>query len=128
LYEVAHNQHYVRPQIVNEHKIFICGGRHPLVEQITTFIPNDIISQNNGNLVKIITGPHNCGKSTFIKQIALIVFMAHIGSYVPANIAIIGLLTNIFTKITTFESISLESSSFLQDIRQVNCLLMLQKY
>ncbi|XP_011502570.1 PREDICTED: mutS protein homolog 5-like [Ceratosolen solmsi marchali] len=119
-YQVAHNQHYVRPQIVNEHKILIYGGRHPLIEQTTTFIPNDTLSENNENLIKIITGPNSCGKSTFIKQTALIVFMAHIGSYVPAKFATIGLLSHIYTKITCSESISLQSSFFLQDIRQAS--------
>ena len=120
LYRISNDHHYVRPQIVKKRVILIRGGRHPLIEQDSTFMQNDILSGENDNVIKIITGPNSCGKSTIIKQIALTVFMAHIGMYVSANRAVIGVVSHIFAKIITCESISIESSSFLQDIRQVN--------
>lgn len=124
LSQVAKSYNYVRPLIVKEKKILINGGRHPVIEQKCTYIPNDTLSAPSSDLINILIGPSCCGKSTYLQQIALIVFMAHIGSYVPANEAIIGLVSQICCKISTCESSSLESSSFLQDIRQVNIVIM----
>lgn len=126
LYQVACNQHYVEPEMKKERMIVINGGRHPLIEQTTTFVSNDIISTTRDNLINIIGGPNNCGKSTFIKQTALIVYMAHIGSYVPADSAMIGIMSSIYTKFLTCGSTSVESSSFAQDIRQVYYLYKVQ--
>ena len=122
LYQVAHDQHYVRPQMVQDQIIQISSGRHPLTEHTTTFVPNNVYSGKQKDLVTIITGPNNCGKSTYIKQTALIIFLAHIGSYVPASEAVIGVVSQIYTKIMACDSLSLESSSFLQDVRQVYIL------
>ncbi|OXU20862.1 hypothetical protein TSAR_007168, partial [Trichomalopsis sarcophagae] len=126
LFQIAKNNNYVKPHIVKERKIAIKCGRHPLLEQTHTFIPNDTYSESTSNLLKIIMGPSSCGKSTYVQQVALIIFLAHIGSYVPANQAVIGLVSQIYSKFFICESSSLESSSFLQDIRQtsiaINCL------
>ncbi|XP_031779842.1 DNA mismatch repair protein MSH5 [Nasonia vitripennis] len=119
LFQIAKNNNYVKPHIVKERKIAIKCGRHPLLEQTHTFIPNDTYSESTSNLLKIIMGPSSCGKSTYVQQVALIIFLAHIGSYVPANQAVIGLVSQIYSKLFICESSSLESSSFLQDIRQV---------
>lgn len=119
LYQIAKNNNYVKPRIVEEKKIAIKNGRHPLLEQRCTFIPNDTYSESTSNLLKVVMGPSNCGKSTYVQQVALIIFLAHIGSYVPADKAVIGLVSHIYSKLFICESSSLESSSFLQDIRQV---------
>jgi len=88
-------------------------------EFLITYVPNDTYSGDGRSLVKILTGPNASGKSTYLKQIALIVFMAHIGCYVPAKSATIGIVTHILTQITSSDSISLNMSRFLQDMRQV---------
>lgn len=86
---------YVRPQIVEEDVLEIRDGRHPVVEQLLSgerFVPNDVLFEE-GERVRIITGPNMSGKSTLIRQVALIVLLAQIGSYVPASAARIGLVT-----------------------------------
>ncbi|XP_033212595.1 mutS protein homolog 5-like isoform X2 [Belonocnema kinseyi] len=126
LYMVARDSNYVRPKMVESQMIAIKRGRHPLKEAfVTSFVPNDTFSGEGSNsLVKILTGPNACGKSIYLKQIALIVFMAHVGSYVPANSATIGVISRITTQILSNNSISLlNASTFLQDIRQINSAL-----
>lgn len=118
---VARDSNYVQPEIVESRIIEIKQGRHPLKESfVTNFVPNDVYSGDGYSLVKILTGPNSCGKSVYLKQIALIVFMAHIGSYVPADFATIGIVSRITAQIISTNSISLlNASTFLQDIRQV---------
>lgn len=106
--------------MVDRQIIAVEQGRHPLQEFLTTFVPNDTYSGDGRSLVKILTGPNASGKSTYLKQIALIVFMAHIGCFVPAKSATIGIVTHILTQITSVDSIALNTSMFLQDMRQVN--------
>lgn len=106
--------------MVKSQVIAVKQGRHPLQEFHTTYVPNDIYSGQGKSLVKIITGPNACGKSIYLKQVALIVFMAHIGCFVPAESATIGVMTHILTQIVTIDSISLDASAFLQTLRQVN--------
>lgn len=119
---VARDSNYVQPEIVESRIIEIKQGRHPLKESfVTNFVPNDVYSGDGYSLVKILTGPNSCGKSVYLKQIALIVFMAHIGSYVPADFATIGIVSRITAQIISTNSISLlNASTFLQDIRQIN--------
>ncbi|KAK2581615.1 hypothetical protein KPH14_002118 [Odynerus spinipes] len=121
--QVARNHNYVRPRVVKSQVIAVKQGRHPLQEFHTTYVPNDIYSGQGKSLVKIITGPNACGKSIYLKQVALIVFMAHIGCFVPAESATIGIVTHILTQIITIDSISLDASAFLQSIRQINMAL-----
>lgn len=116
---VAREYNYVKPNIVEQQIIAVEQGRHPLHDVITTFIPNDIYSGNGKSLVKILIGPNASGKSTYLKQIALIVFMAHIGCYVPAKSATIGVVTHILTQIMAVDNVVLNTSMFLQDMRQV---------
>lgn len=105
--------------MVERQIIAVEQGRHPLQEFLTTFVPNDTYSGDGRSRVKILTGPNASGKSTYLKQIALIVFMAHIGCYVPAKSATVGTVTHILTQITSIDSIALNTSMFLQDMRQV---------
>lgn len=122
---VAREYNYVKPNMVTRQIIAIEQGRHPLLEFLTTFVPNDTYSGDGKSLVKVLTGPNASGKSTYMKQVALIIFMAHIGCYVPAKSAIIGIMTHILTQITHTDSVALNTSMFLQDIRQVQiCLLI----
>ncbi|CAK9809162.1 MutS protein homolog 5 [Anthophora plagiata] len=123
--KVARDYNYIRPNVTESKILDVVEGRHPLMECATTFVPNDISSGNgNGNsLIKVLMGPNSCGKSVYLKQIGLIVFMAHIGSYVPARSATIGRVSRILTQMSNTESIGLNASSFLQNLRQINVAL-----
>ncbi|XP_057336795.1 mutS protein homolog 5-like [Microplitis mediator] len=118
---VSHN--YVKPEMVKSHVINIKKGRHPLSELKKDFVANDTQSGGGSSLVKIFTGPNACGKTIYLKQVALIVYMAHIGCYVPAETAKIGVVTHILTQMPTMESIAQNASAFLIDLRQTNSLL-----
>lgn len=116
---VAREHNYVKPNVVERQILAVEQGRHPLHEFLITYVPNDTYSGDGRSLVKILTGPNASGKSTYLKQIALIVFMAHIGCYVPAKSATIGIVTHILTQITSRDSIALNMSMYLHDMRQV---------
>ena len=118
-YKVARDYNYIRPSITQSKIIDVIEGRHPLMECVTTFVSNDIHSGNGGSLIKVLTGPNSCGKSVYLKQIGLVIFMAHIGCYVPAKTATIGTVSRILTQMSNTESIGLNASSFLQNLRQV---------
>ncbi|MBN1375381.1 MAG: DNA mismatch repair protein MutS, partial [Dehalococcoidia bacterium] len=102
LAEVASRNGYVKPQLNNGDSIKIKGGRHPVVEQAlgrASFIPNDTALCNQDDQLIVLTGPNMAGKSTYLKQVALIVLLAQTGSYVPADEAEIGVMDRIFTRI-----------------------------
>ncbi|EFN76321.1 MutS protein-like protein 5 [Harpegnathos saltator] len=121
---VAREHNYVRPCLVEQQIIAVEQGRHPLQEfTTTTFVCNDTYSRSGNSLVKILTGPNASGKSTYLRQVALIVFMAHIGCYVPAKSATIGIVTHILTQLTSMTSVALSTSTFLEDMRQINSAL-----
>ncbi|XP_043518859.1 mutS protein homolog 5-like [Frieseomelitta varia] len=122
-YKVARDYNYIRPNITQSKIIDVIEGRHPLMECVTTFVSNDIHSGNGGSLIKVLTGPNSCGKSVYLKQIGLVIFMAHIGCYVPAKTATIGTVSRILTQMSNTESIGLNASSFLQNLRQINVAL-----
>ncbi|KAL5016536.1 hypothetical protein ScPMuIL_006125 [Solemya velum] len=112
---------YVRPTMVTNAIIEIKNGRHPLQELCCTpFVPNDTLSGEANSKMKILTGPNASGKSIYLKQVALIVFLAHTGSFVPAKSAVIGLVDRIYTRIRTLESVSVGLSSFMIDINQMS--------
>jgi DNA mismatch repair protein MutS len=101
LAETAANNNYVRPEIVEDRTLEINDARHPVVEHYLSekrFVPNDIILEQD-EVIRIITGPNMSGKSTFLRQVALIVLMAQMGSFIPASSARIGLVDRIFTRI-----------------------------
>ncbi|XP_035829807.1 mutS protein homolog 5 [Aplysia californica] len=112
---------YVCPSLVQEDIIDVTAGRHPLQELCCSpFVPNDTSIGTSKGKVKLITGPNACGKSVYLKQVALIVFLAHIGSFVPAEKASIGPVDRIFSRIKSLESVSGVFSTFMQDLIQVS--------
>uniref|UniRef100_A0AAV2MCS9 DNA mismatch repair protein n=1 Tax=Knipowitschia caucasica TaxID=637954 RepID=A0AAV2MCS9_KNICA len=111
---------YVSPKIANHRKISITNGRHPLLELCSpVFVANSFDSNDFTGRVKIITGPNSSGKSIYLKQVGLIVFMALIGSNVPAKEAEIGLVDGIFTRMQSRESVSIGLSTFMIDLNQM---------
>ena len=119
LAEVAARYNYCRPQLNNGDSIHIVAGRHPVVEQAQTdtpFIPNDANLSNSEAQILIITGPNMAGKSTYLRQVALITLMAQIGSYVPAEAASIGLVDRIFTRIGAQDDLATGQSTFMVEM------------
>lgn len=118
LADVAAHNNYVKPTVVDDDVLEIHDGRHPVVEQMmetNRFVPNDAIFEP-GERIRIITGPNMSGKSTFLRQVALIVLMAQIGSYVPASSAKIGLVDRIFTRIGAQDEIHAGQSTFMVEM------------
>ncbi len=118
LAEVAIRYRYVRPQLTDGDAIRIVAGRHPVVEltlKDEPFVPNDVVLTKD-ELIHIITGPNMSGKSTFLRQVALIVLMAQIGSFVPAEAATIGLVDRIFTRIGAQDEITAGQSTFMVEM------------
>ncbi len=123
---VAEHNSYVRPSINRQGNIDIKGGRHPVVEQMTRhdlFIPNDTVLDNTKNRVAIITGPNMAGKSTYMRQSALIVLMAQIGSFVPAESARIGIVDRIFTRVGASDDLASGQSTFMVEMTEVANIL-----
>jgi DNA mismatch repair protein MutS len=119
LAEVAVRYGYVRPTLGEGNEIVIKEGRHPVVERAlteTTFVPNDTYLANEDAQIIILTGPNMAGKSTYLKQVALIVLLAQIGSFVPAASATIGLVDRIFTRIGAREDIAGGQSTFMVEM------------
>lgn len=116
--ETAANNAYTRPDVVTEDVLEIHDGRHPVVEQMLSgerFVSNDVLF-NSGERVRIITGPNMSGKSTLIRQVALIVLMAQIGSYVPASSCRIGMVDRIFTRMGAQDEIHAGQSTFMVEM------------
>lgn len=125
LAEVAHENFYTRPIITNDNTINIINGRHPVIEQFTGFnyfIANDT-KLNNNNKLCLITGPNMSGKSTYIRQNALIVLMAQMGSFVPADKAEISITDRIFTRVGASDDISTGQSTFMVEMSEVSNIL-----
>jgi DNA mismatch repair protein MutS len=125
----AHNaaiNNYSRPVVTDERKTVITDGRHPVVEKILergSFIPNDTYLDRERNQIIIITGPNMAGKSTYLRQVALITIMAQLGSFVPAKEASIGLVDKIFTRIGASDDISRGVSTFLAEMMETANIL-----
>jgi DNA mismatch repair protein MutS len=126
LAEVAVHNDYHRPQLTYDDEIIITNGRHPVVERSlndTTFVPNDTRLSNKEAQLIILTGPNMAGKSTYLKQVALIVLLAQIGSFIPAESATIGVVDRIFTRIGAREDlVSGQSTFMLEMIETANIL------
>lgn len=123
---VAERNHYVRPKLNEKGIIDIKDGRHPVVEQMITndmFIANDTYLDNNRNCISIITGPNMAGKSTYMRQSALIVLMAQIGSFVPAKKADIGIVDRIFTRVGASDDLASGQSTFMVEMNEVANIL-----
>ena len=123
---VASRNNYVRPKINTRGIIDIKNGRHPVVEQMIPndmFIPNDTYLDNAKNRVSVITGPNMAGKSTYMRQTALIVLMAQIGSFVPAEKANIGIADRIFTRVGASDDLASGQSTFMVEMTEVANIL-----
>lgn len=123
---VAERNQYVRPSLNEKGSINIKEGRHPVVEQMLTedmFIGNDTYLDNNNHCIAIITGPNMAGKSTYMRQSALIVLMAQIGSFVPAKSADIGVVDRIFTRVGASDDLASGQSTFMVEMNEVANIL-----
>ncbi len=119
LAEVAVRYSYVRPELTTDKVITIKEGRHPAVERTLvdgSFVPNDTYLANDDAQLIVLTGPNMSGKSTYLRQVALIVLLAQIGSFVPVNSATIGLVDRIFTRIGAREDITVGQSTFMVEM------------
>jgi len=126
LAEVAVRNNYVRPRLTNEDAITISGGRHPVVEQTmaeTPFVPNDTCLSSSDAQVIILTGPNMSGKSTYLRQVALIVLLAQVGSFVPADSASIGLVDRIFTRVGAQDDLAMGRSTFMVEMEETANIL-----
>ena len=124
--QLAQKNNYIKPVISNGDKLYIKDGRHPVVEAMLKddiFIPNDALLDCEGNRVNIITGPNMAGKSTFMRQVAIIVVMAQIGSFVPARIAEIPVCDAIFTRVGASDDLSSGRSTFMVEMSEVSEIL-----
>jgi len=117
---------YTKPNINNEGRIFIKNGRHPVVEGMlsgNSFIDNDTVLDTDENMISVITGPNMAGKSTYMRQVALIVLMAHIGSFVPAKDCDISLTDRIFTRVGASDDLASGKSTFMVEMTEVAHIL-----
>lgn len=116
---VAARQNYCRPTLDESDRIHIVAGRHPVVEVAQNevpFVPNDVDLSNHEAQIGIITGPNMAGKSTYLRQVALITLLAQIGSYVPADAAVIGIVDRIFTRIGAQDDLATGQSTFMVEM------------
>ena len=123
---VAAEHNMVRPTMRADTVLLIKNGRHPLQEiSVKTFIPNDTLlaSTKGHSPVAIVTGPNCSGKSVYLKQVGIIVFLAHIGCFVPAEAAVVGIVDRIFTRIHSMETVSVAQSSFVIDCKQIRTIV-----
>ena len=125
LAEVAQNENYVKPNLNEDGIIDIKDGRHPVVEKLveTGFVSNDTYLDLNENRLAIITGPNMAGKSTYMRQVALIVLMAQMGSFVPAKSANISICDRIFTRVGASDDLSTGQSTFMVEMTEVSNIL-----
>jgi DNA mismatch repair protein MutS len=122
---LAREQGYVRPEIDTSLRIEIEGGRHPVVERFTPdgFVPNDVVLDPDDARLLILTGPNMAGKSTLLRQVALIVLLAQMGSFVPAARARIGVADRIFTRVGASDSLATGESTFMVEMRETATIL-----
>ena len=123
---VADDQNYVRPEVDDNGVIDIKDGRHPVIEKILpsgSFVQNDTYLDKNENRLSIITGPNMAGKSTYMRQVALIALMAQVGSFVPASYARIGVVDKIFTRVGASDDLSMGQSTFMVEMMEVAQIL-----
>lgn len=126
LSRTAAENHYTRPEIVEDGTISIMDGRHPVVEQTlneNSFVPNDTVLDTEENRMMIITGPNMAGKSTYMRQVALICLMAQIGSFVPAREARISICDQIFTRVGASDDLASGQSTFMVEMSETAYIL-----
>lgn len=123
---VAYKSNFVKPSLNRKGIIKIVDGRHPVVEnniENNLFIPNDTYLDTKSNMVQIITGPNMAGKSTYMRQVAIITLLAHIGSFVPASSADISIVDRIFTRIGAADNLSQGESTFMVEMNEVSNII-----
>ena len=126
LAEVADRENYCRPEVNSDGVIKIEAGRHPVVEKMLeqgAFVPNDTLLDMEDDRLSIITGPNMAGKSTYMRQVALIVLMGQIGSFVPASSAVIGTVDRIFTRVGASDDLAAGQSTFMVEMSEVAGIL-----
>ncbi|MDY3562502.1 DNA mismatch repair protein MutS [Gemmata sp. JC673] len=126
LAELAAARNYVRPALVEEAVLDIRDGRHPVLDQLLppgTFVPNDVVFGPDDGAFWLVTGPNMAGKSTFLRQAALITLMAHVGSFVPAKSAKVGLTDRIFTRVGASDELSRGQSTFMVEMTEAANIL-----
>ncbi len=124
--QVAEDMNYCMPQVDNSGVINIKGGRHPVIEKMLgagEFVENDTYLDKDENRLSIITGPNMAGKSTYMRQVALITLMAQVGSFVPAEEAKIGVVDKIFTRVGASDDLSMGQSTFMVEMMEVATIL-----
>ena len=123
---VAEDMNYTKPEVDLDGIIDIKEGRHPVIEKMistSNFVPNDTYLDKNSNRLAIITGPNMAGKSTYMRQVALISLMAQVGSFVPASYAKIGIVDKIFTRVGASDDLSMGQSTFMVEMMEVATIL-----
>ena len=125
---VAEDNNYVKPTVNDNGKIVIKEGRHPVIEKMLqksgeTFVANDTLLDDESNRLAIITGPNMAGKSTYMRQVAIITLMAQMGSFVPAEEATIGIVDKIFTRVGASDDLSSGKSTFMVEMNEVANIL-----
>ena len=123
---VAEDMNYIKPDVDDGGIIDIKEGRHPVIEKMistSNFVPNDTYLDKNSNRLAIITGPNMAGKSTYMRQVALITLMAQIGSFVPASYAKVGIVDKIFTRVGASDDLSMGQSTFMVEMMEVATIL-----
>ncbi|OZV12973.1 DNA mismatch repair protein MutS [Tissierella sp. P1] len=124
--QVAYKLNFVKPNFNKKGIIHIVDGRHPVVEnniENNLFIPNDTYLDTKNNMVQIITGPNMAGKSTYMRQVAIITLLAHIGAFVPASSANISVVDRIFTRIGAADNLSQGESTFMVEMNEVSNII-----
>ena len=124
--KVSNDNNYTRPEMGEDGIIEIKDGRHPVVEKMldgTPFVPNDTLLDCNENMAAIITGPNMAGKSTYMRQVALIVIMSQIGCFVPANFARISICDSVFTRVGASDDLAAGQSTFMVEMTEVANIL-----
>ena len=125
LAEVAAQPGYVKPEFVDETEIAVEQGRHPMVEQLLldSYVPNDIRLCSTGTRALLVTGPNMGGKSSYVRQVALIAIMGQVGSYVPAASARLGMLDAVFTRMGAFDNMMAGESTFMVELSETSDIL-----
>ena len=126
LAEIARRHRYNRPEVSLDDTVEIRDGRHPVVERLIregSFVPNDVHLDNDGAQILVITGPNMAGKSTYLRQVGIIVILAHMGSFVPASSAKIGLVDQLFTRVGAQDNLAGGESTFLVEMHETANIL-----
>src|SRR5439155_18175670 len=121
----ATRESYVRPHVTDEFTLRIKAGRHPVVERMMPrdkFVPNDVDLTSDARVI-VLTGPNMAGKSTILRQVGLIALMAHIGSFVPASAAEIGILDRLFTRVGASDNLARGQSTFMVEMAETSAIL-----